>query len=95
MAGPGWLDEVGPKYLVSARQAGRYIMPVGFAPMEGTARMEMGAFVLAAEMTKEPQDRVLFERRAAALARDHAPFDNEDFASDVWSQLFVDRRERP
>ena len=91
MAGPGWVEGVGPKYLVSARQSGRYILPVGHGPMEGTASMEIGAFVLAADMTQEAADRALFGRRAKAIVdANWAPGDDE-IGADRWLQLHLDR----
>lgn len=91
MAGPGWVEGVGPKYLVSASQAGRYILPVGYGPMEGTARMEIGAFVLAAEMTGEAAERHLFARRVRALVdAGWTPGDRGE-AAERWLQLHLDR----
>jgi hypothetical protein len=52
MAVPGWVEGVGPKYLVNARDPSRYAMPIGFAPCAGTALLQTGAFALAAEMAE-------------------------------------------
>ena len=91
MAGPGWVEGVGPKYLVGASQAGRYILPVGFGPMEGTAAMQIGAFVLAAEMTQEPADRVLFWRRGRQIVDANWAPGDDGIGADRWVQLHLDR----
>ena len=59
--------------------------------MEGTASMEIGAFVLAADMTQEAADRALFGRRAKAIVdANWAPGDDE-IGADRWLQLHLDR----
>ena len=92
MAAPGWVEGKGPKYLVSATDPGRYTMPVGYGPLEGTAIMEMGAFVLAEEMATKVADKQLFRRRADFL---HAPYKETEpnvIAANPWFQLLLDRR---
>lgn len=92
MAGPGWVEGRGPKYLVSARNPDRYVMPIGYGPLEGSALMEVGAFVLAAHVTRRDDLRALFRRRAAAIARpwirSHGP---GPAGSNRWLQLWLDR----
>ncbi|MDP6930590.1 MAG: hypothetical protein QF412_12905 [Planctomycetota bacterium] len=92
MAGPGWLEGVGPKYLVSATDAARHSMPVGHGPLHGTAVMEVGAFVLAADLATSLGDGAnagLFRSRAATIAR--AQTDTVEARSNVWMQLWLDR----
>ncbi len=91
MAGPGWLRGKGPKYLLSARDAGRYMMPVGFGPLEGTALMQLGAFVLAEEMASNPDNAKLFHQRAQFLQAGHAKKDAALLATRRWWQLWLDR----
>lgn len=57
MTEAGWVEGVGPKYLMSSLDPGRYRMPVGHAPLDGTAKMQIGAFVLADEVLPEAFDR--------------------------------------
>lgn len=92
MAGPGWVEGTGPKYLVSASQSGRYTLPVGFGPMEGTAVMEIGAFVLAAEMTEESADRAVFARRAREIVDANWARGDGRIGDDRWAQLHLDRK---
>lgn len=94
MAGPGWAEGEGPKYLVSARSADRYTMPVGYQPMQGTACHEASAFVLAAELATESEDRRLFTRRAAEIAAANGLPENAAAASDTWWQIYLDRTAR-
>lgn len=91
MAGPGWVDGVGPKTFVSARDPGRYILADDQDPLTTTRAMSIGAYVLAAELTSVPAAQELFLLRAGFLARGwvHAP----EFAhADPWLQLWFDRR---
>ena len=94
MAGSGWLEGTGPKYLVSAIDAGRYTMPVGYGPLEGTAIMEVGAFVLAAQMAKDVDDKQLFSRRAEFIYAPYHKVEPEVNAANPWFQLMLDRRDR-
>ena len=96
MAGPGWLEGKGPKYLVSAADPTLYTMPVGYGPLEGTALMETGAFVLAEEMARDSEHKQLFRGRAAFLL---APYEKmgpvllaKPLAASPWLQLYLDRR---
>ncbi len=92
MATVGWVDDVGPKYLYSTVDPRRYRLPVGFGPTEGTARMQLGAFVLAMELleaTESEPDRSLLASRADFLrAGDESP---AEVARDPWSQIHLDR----
>jgi hypothetical protein len=67
MVGPGWVEGEGPKYLVSEQDPGRYMLAVGTDPLEGTAWMEIGAFVLAKKFSQDEQERALLTRRAAEI----------------------------
>ena len=96
MAGPGWVEGVGPKYLFSARDPGRFMMPVGHGPLEGTALMQMGAFALAAEMTSDLVDRALFLGRAKFILEDHLDADQSPrerwlAGANPWFQIVLDR----
>jgi hypothetical protein len=90
MATAGWIEGEGPKYLVSALDPREFRRPVGFGVLEGTAWLQLGAFVLAAELAADGALRDLLERRADAV---FAPW---RFASWVgshpWFQLYLDRR---
>ena len=92
MAGPGWLAGVGPKYLVSARDPGRYTMPVAYGPLTGTGLMQLGAFVLAEELSSDPDSRARFARRAQELAAVQGPDEHGVFAASPWTQIWHDRR---
>lgn len=94
MAGPGWLEDVGPKYLVSAKRPDRYSMPVGFGPMEGTALMQVDAFVLAAELANDDAPRLLFERRAHAIVTENKKTKRPATNESRWLQVYLDRRGR-
>ena len=94
MAGPGWLEGEGPKYLVSAMDASRYTMPVGFGPLEGTALMEVSGFVLAAELARKQADRDLFRRRIDLLMTPYEKVERARTAMNAWFQLALDRRAR-
>jgi hypothetical protein len=96
MAGPGWVDGVGPKYLVSAQDSGRFMMPVSYPPLEGTAVMETGAFALAAEMTDDPEERSLFLDRAGFILNAHVDPDSGPrerwlAGANPWLQIALDR----
>jgi len=94
MAGPGWLKGTGPKYLVSARDPGRYTMPVGYGPLEGTAIMQVGAFVLAGEMATDVDDKQLFSRRAWFIYEPYRKIEPQVSGANPWFQLLLDRRDR-
>jgi hypothetical protein len=97
MADAGWLEGKGPKYFVSARGAHRYVMPVGYEPLHGTAPMQLGAFALAAALTADPAERELFLARAQIIAQAH-PLHGPDGAlvrADRWFQLWLDRMAPP
>jgi hypothetical protein len=94
MAGPGWLTGHGPKYLLSAADPGRYTMPVGFGPLEGTALMQLGGFVLARGMAREEADKTVFQRRAMALAAPYVEVSRPRAAMNPWFQLWCDAEAR-
>ena len=94
MAGPGWLKGTGPKYLVSALDPGRYTMPVGYGPLEGTAIMQVGAFVLAEEMTTDVGDKQLFARRAWFIYEPYSRVEPQVSRANSWFQLLLDRRDK-
>jgi hypothetical protein len=94
MAGPGWLKGTGPKYLVSARDPGRYTMPVGYGPLEGTAIMQVGAFVLAEELATDTDDKQLFRRRARFIFEPYRRVEPQVNRANSWFQLLLDREDR-
>jgi hypothetical protein len=91
MAGPGWVDEVGPKYLLSATDPDVFTMPVAFDPRAGTAVMQVGGFVLAAQLTRADADKSMFKRRSEFLFE---PYDDEveraQARLNTWFQLYLD-----
>ncbi len=95
MAGPGWVEGVGPKYFVSARDPAKYEMARVGPPVDGPARFQIGAFVLAAELARDrPELAALFERRAAELVLAVVPDPAAappGLRSDPWFQLWLDR----
>lgn len=97
MAGPGWLEGVGPKYFVSARDPTRFEMAREGAPAAGPGRFEVGAFVLATELARSQPDLVaLFESRARELMRavtGAALVVPPGSRCDPWLQLWLDRQE--
>ncbi len=100
MAGPGWVEGLGPKYLLSATDPERYQMPVGYEALEGTAWMQIGAFALAAELTLAEADRSLIRSRADALWAPHEEVGevtaglsvSNKAAANPWFQIYLDRR---
>ena len=92
MAGPGWLRGHGPKYFIAANGSGDYVMPIGFGPLEGTALMEIGGFVLAESMATEDRDKGLFLRRAGALFEPYQRVSPQRNAMNPWFQLYLDRQ---
>ncbi|MHC5063104.1 MAG: hypothetical protein ACYTG5_03915 [Planctomycetota bacterium] len=100
MAGPGWLEGVGPKYLLSSSNPDRYQMPVGYEALEGTAWMQIGAFELAAELAAGEADRSLLRARADALWEPQNDVGQEpeglsassQAAANTWFQIYLDRR---
>lgn len=91
MAGPGWLDDVGPKYFVTASALGEDCMPIGHGPLEGTAVLQIGGFVLAAELATDHAQRTLFRTRAQIIVAPHRKSDLERTAANPWFQLALDR----
>ena len=91
MAGPGWVDEVGPKYILSATDPAVFMMPVAFGPRAGTAVMQIGGFVLAAQMASSESERAMFRRRSEFLFE---PYDDVAERSqaqlNTWFQLYLD-----
>jgi hypothetical protein len=94
MAGSGWLEDEGPKYFVSAAGADQYAMAVGIGPLEGTALMEVGAFVLAEEMAQKDSDRRTFRSRAETIFAPYEKAERDRTAMNTWFQLLLDRRAR-
>jgi len=98
MATHGWLEGTGPKYLVHAVDPQAFCLPRDYGPMQGTARFEIGAFVLAAELCGD--DALLhhlFASRADAIvaaARERLGVLAPAMRADPWLQLWLDRRER-
>lgn len=99
MAGPGWLEGVGPKYFVSARDPARFEMAREGVPAAGPGRFEVGAFVLAAELARsQPDLAAIFEGRARELMRavtGAALVVPPGLRGDPWLQLWLDRQEAP
>lgn len=94
MAGPGWLRGHGPKYLVAAKPTGDFMMPVGFGPLEGTALMELGGFVLAEGMAPDDAEQTLFRTRADELFAPYQRVLNARNSMNTWFQLFLDAKDR-
>jgi hypothetical protein len=94
MAGPGWARGQGPKYMVAVKTASEYMMPIGFGPLEGTALMELGGFVLAESLATANADKVLFGTRAAEIFAPYQKVPNQRNAMNPWFQLFLDQKER-
>jgi hypothetical protein len=98
MAGPGWLDGVGPKTFVSAGDSSRYTMTADAVDQQGLARMSIGAFVLAGELTADTAAQQRFAVRAAFLvAHELTPSAPAEVlnaaAANPWMQIALDRRE--
>ncbi len=91
MAGVGWLKGIGPKYAISALDSTRYQMPVGFGPLDGTALMEIGAFVLAESLAKTEVDRSLLRSRADFLMKSHLESPSVEVSANRWFQIYLDR----
>jgi hypothetical protein len=91
MATAGWVEEVGPKSFVSARDPELHALPVGHEPQVGTAWMLIDAFVLAEEAAAEPGDRSLFRSRADFLVRAAGGPERGGALANPWFQLFFDR----
>lgn len=91
MATSAWLEGEGPKYIVSATDPLHFLRPRGFGVLEGTAWLQTGAFVLAAELVDATDPRQgLFLRRAEFIVR---PWRNEPwYPAHPWFQLYLDRR---
>ena len=95
MSGPGWVDGVGPKFMVSARDPTQHTMPLLGQPLGGVAKIQLGAFILADEMHRERfgVGLPLALQRAAAIASMSAPPDSLVIGagSDPWLQVYWDR----
>jgi len=95
MGGPGWVDGVGPKYLVSERGADRYTLEAGDDPLTGTAWMQVGGFVLGAEMTTDEQLKELMGRRMRSIVEPAVagmePATLARIGAHPWFQLALDR----
>lgn len=94
MATRGWVDGVGPKYFMSATDPGRYRMAVGYEPLQGPAKMLVGAFVLAREVAVTAgieTDKSLMASRADAIVEAVPPTEVDELTVDPWFQLYLDR----
>ncbi|MEZ5963907.1 MAG: hypothetical protein R3F56_08695 [Planctomycetota bacterium] len=97
MATHGWVEGRGPKYLMHATDPRVFCLPRAHDPLQGTARFELGAFVLARELaTDDLEAQSLFARRALAIAdaARTAGVWNPAARADRWMQLWLDRHER-
>lgn len=98
MATHGWVDGTGPKYLMHATDPLTYCLPRDHGALHGTARFEIGAFVLGGEIARDrPTLQHLFSTRAAAIvtaARDGLGPVSPALRADPWLQLWIDRHER-
>ncbi len=90
MVGSGWLDGVGPKALVSAADPSRYTLPVGYGSLEGTALLQAGGMVLAAEMVADRSTRRRLWRRADRIV---GAVEDPHAGAHRWLQLYFDRAE--
>ena len=70
------------------------MMPIGFGPLEGTAVMELGGFVLAESLATDNADKVLFGTRAAEIFAPYQKVPHQRNAMNPWFQLFLDQKER-
>ncbi|MBK8097436.1 MAG: hypothetical protein IPK26_10030 [Planctomycetes bacterium] len=96
MAGPGWLQDHGPKTFVAAPDASRYSLAATPADDAGTAVMTVGAFALAAEVASDPQVVAQMNSRVELLLGRFAPAQElhrqQVAAANVWLQFALDRR---
>ena len=73
-------------------------MPRGYAPLQGTAWFELGAFVLAGELVRDdsPTQHLLAQRAQAiaAAAGDRDGTLTPAVRANPWLQLWLDRRAR-
>lgn len=95
MAGPGWLEGVGPKYFVSTDDPARYKLPEGYAPLGGSAEFQVSAFVLAAELADEvgkKKEAALFRSRADTIMNAHRQSGWDALCANKWFQIYLDRR---
>lgn len=94
LVGPCWLEGVGPKYLVAARDANRYVLPRSYAPLAGTAQFQLAAFALAAELVRDDGLRAQLGKRAdsiVAAARGALGELAPQLRADPWFQVWLDR----
>jgi hypothetical protein len=98
MAGPGWIDDVGPKTFVSAGDPSRYTLAALPEDRAVSDRMTIGAFALAAELAGDPATAARHQARAGfLLVRELQGRDGpgrQRTAADPWLQVALDRRER-
>ena len=94
MAGPGWIEGVGPKYFVSVDDPKQYKLPVGYSPLGGTGEFENPAFVLAAELAEtigKTQEEKKFMDRAWTILEAHAHKGLGELCANKWFQIHMDR----
>jgi hypothetical protein len=94
MAGPGWLEGVGPKYFVNVDNPDLYKLPVGYGPLGGTAEFENPAFVLAAELAEtvgKSREANKFMDRAWTILEAHAHKGLGELCANKWFQIHMDR----
>jgi hypothetical protein len=94
MAGPGWVEGVGPKYFVNVDNPKQYKLPVGYGPLGGTGEFENPAFVLAAELAEtigKIGEEKRFMDRAWTILEAHAHRGMGDLCANKWFQIHMDR----
>ncbi len=94
MAGPGWVEGVGPKYFVNVDNPKQYKLPVGYGPLGGTGEFEDPAFVLAAELAEtinKTQEEKTFMDRAWTILEAHAHRGIGELCGNKWFQIHMDR----
>lgn len=93
LVGPCWLEGVGPKYLVAARDANQFAMARQQAPLSGTAHFLLAALTLASEVVGDDLRTQLEQRIATivAAARDVRGVLPPQIQADPWWQVWGDR----
>ncbi|MGE3171593.1 MAG: hypothetical protein AB7O97_03140 [Planctomycetota bacterium] len=100
MAGPAWLDGVGPKTFVAEQSPGRYTLAALPEDRFGSDRTTIGAFVLAARLAGDPTAAARYRSRAEFLldrdsAVDTGLRDRLRAAANPWLQIAFDRSRSP
>jgi len=94
MAGPGWVEGVGPKYFVNVDNPKQYKLPVGYGPLGGTGEFEDPAFVLASELAEtigKKREAEQFMERAWTILDAHAHQGMGELCANKWFQIHLDR----